>query len=142
VYTLYLGYFFRINCKNARMFDTDRTEADEGSCTAGNFFLNSLQNTLWTSWKSTINTESSFTYAYEEAAARIRCRRHHRLCIYRISGRIFQLGGNLEGAISGLNFSIHYRLEGTYLHLQSVPDAERHRNPPGSLNNMQNSGVL
>lgn len=124
------------------MFDTDRTEAAEGSQTADVFFLNSLQKTLWASWKSTINTESSFTYAYEEAAARIRRRRHHWLCIYRISGRIFQPGGNPEGALAGLDFSIYYRLEGTYLHLQSVSDAERHRDPPGSLNNMQNPGVL
>lgn len=46
------------------MFDTDRTEAAEGSCTAGDFFLNSLQNTLWTSWKSTINTERKLTCAH------------------------------------------------------------------------------
>ena len=36
------------------MFDTDRTEAAEGSYTAGDFFLNSLHNTLWTSWKSRV----------------------------------------------------------------------------------------
>ena len=124
------------------MFDTDRTEAAEGSCTVGVFFLNLLQKTLWTSWKSTINTESSFTYAYEEAAVRIRRRRHHRLCIYRISGWILQPGRNPEGALARLDFSIHHRLERTHLHLQSVPDAERHRNPPSSLNNMQNQVVL
>lgn len=124
------------------MFDTDRTEAAEGSHTAGVFFLNSLHNTLWTSWKSTINMESSFTYAYEEAAVRIRRRRHHRLCIYRISGRIFQPGGNPESALAGLDFSIHHRLERAYLHLHTRQHAERHRNPLGSLNNIQNPVVL
>ena len=124
------------------MFDTDRTEAAEGSCTAGDFFLKSLQKILWTSWKSIINTESSFTYAYEEAAARIRRCRHHRLCIYQISGWILQPGRNPEGALSGLDFSIHHRLERTHLHLHTRQHAERHRNPPGSLNNMQNSVVL
>ena len=120
------------------MFDQDRIKAAEGSHTAGVFFLKSLQKILWTSWKSTINTESSFTYAYEEAAARIRRRRHHRLCIYRISRRIFQPGGNPESALAGLDFSIYHRLERAYLHLHTRQHAERHRNPPGSLNNMQN----
>ena len=46
------------------MFDTDRTEAAEGSHTAGVFFPISLQKTLWASWKSTINTERKLTCAH------------------------------------------------------------------------------
>lgn len=125
------------------MFDQDRTKTAEGSHTAGDFFQKSLQNTLWASWYITINTEKkTHVCTYEETFASRHLCRHRRLCIYRISGRIFQPGGNPEGALARLDFSIHHRLEGTHLHLQPVPDAERHRNPYGSLNNMQNSGVL
>lgn len=46
------------------MFDQDRTKAAEGSCTAGDFFLNFLQKTLCASWKSTINTERKLTCAH------------------------------------------------------------------------------
>ena len=46
------------------MFDTDRTEAAEGSHTAGVFFPKYLQKILWTSWNITINTERKLTCAH------------------------------------------------------------------------------